>query len=210
MNRLLASFLFSLLYVASAWPQRPVSLFLEMYSYGYDTYAAWKISEGLPDSSGGARFAIELEKDTDQPNARAYVYVRGLEGQPVSFLTQGTGVSWEHRNDGYCGHTPVWAVGIIPKNSTVERYLVLRCNQAMQSMGSGEGWIKDSFSEAYIIERIQTQFGSLAPDVLEGKITYVAVLFYSPMSSVYLDNVRVNDRVWTSPFDARLYCPRGF
>jgi hypothetical protein len=185
-------------------------MFLEMYSYGYDTYAAWKMSEGLPDSSGSARFAIELEKDTDYPNAGAYVYVRGLEGQPVSFLTQGTGVSWEHRNDGYCGHTPVWAVGIVPKNSTVERYLVLRCNQAMQSMGSAEGWTKDLFSAADITGKIHTQFGSLAPDVLEGKITYVGVLFYTPFSSVYLDNLQVNDRLWTSPFNARLYCPRGF
>ncbi|MGH9557170.1 MAG: hypothetical protein ACRD2Y_15235 [Terriglobales bacterium] len=205
MKRLLVLLLFSTLCSAGTW----ANLYLQMYAYGYDTYAVWKVQAGLPDSSGGANFGLELAKETDQSNATPYVYVRGISGQPTSFLTEGTGLSWEHRNDGFCGPKLFWVVGIIPKNSTVQRYLILRCSFATQSTGSADGWTKDSFSAADITTSIHSQFGSLAPNVLEGKITYLQVVLYTPMSSIVLDNLRVNGWVWTSPFNER-YCPGIF
>jgi len=50
---------------------------------------------------------------------------------------------------------------------------------------------------------IFNQFGSVAEDVLEGKINDLFLFFNEPMSFVFIDNLRVNQTVWTSPMDDR-------
>jgi hypothetical protein len=77
--------------------------------FGQDSYAAWKAHEGLPDSKGKADHALYFQKMTTTPTFAAGVArVTGLEGQPLSAIT---GLSWEHRTDGWCGAgAPRWDI----------------------------------------------------------------------------------------------------
>jgi hypothetical protein len=199
MKRILATLVFCVLCSGSAVPQSS-DLSLVVSASG-NAYATWKSHEGLPDRFGSANFGLEMEKNTTEVSA-VYVTVLGVSGKPVSFLTEGTGLSFEHRNDGFCGHVPVWVVPITGKSGATHK-LAIRCYHSLESQGSAPGWTKHSFSASRIRELIFNQFGSVAEDVLEGKINDLFLFFNEPMSFVFIDNLRVNQTVWTSPMDDR-------
>src|SRR5919199_4865497 len=79
--------------------------------FGEHSYSAWKAHEGLPDSKGNDFQALYFQKMTSTAsNAAGVAVIKGFEGLPVSQLT---GLSWDHREDGHCGAgAPRWNVGL--------------------------------------------------------------------------------------------------
>jgi hypothetical protein len=106
--------------------------------------------------------------------------VNGIEGQAI------TGLSWEHRNDGHCGAgAPRWNV------YTNQNTYFLGCAAAAHSPGSEPGWTKDTF---------------VPPALAPGEtVTGLQIVFDEGTDQgqgfVYLDNIQVNDKTWTSPSD---------
>ena len=191
--------MFSMVCAAAASAQGPEFLYLDLQAYGEKTYITWKANEGLPDLTGGQNFALEMEKNTSADTI-AYAYVLGVWRRPVTFLTQGTGLSWERRAGTYCRYPPSFVVRIIGKSGAVH-WLLLRCFWAVQSAGSREGWVKETFSPSQITAQIISQNGADPEDALAGTIDVLALAFNAPMAEVLLDNIRVNNKVWSYPAD---------
>ena len=186
-----------------AWAQ---SITLRMLAYGAkNAYALWLIGEGLPDALGNARFAIEMEKKTPTTEGSAAYVSFVVQNFPVSALIQGTGLSWEHRSDGHCGsRSPRWFASI--RGASGASYsLALPCTSATRVPGSAYGWTKASFSAADINSALWQTLGSRTPDALAGQVRYLYVIFDTgPDQGVgfaVLDNIRVNQQVWTGPMD---------
>jgi hypothetical protein len=180
--------------------QAASGLKLHPNGFGQKSYAAWKAQEGLPDSNGNANHALYFQKQVPTPTFAAGVArITGLEGQPVSALT---GLSWEHRDDGHCGAgAPRW--NILVTDAASNQYVVfLGCMAAAHSPGSAPGWTRDS----YPLAAIQAQITAQTPATATGlTISGLAIVFDEGndvgQGYVFLDNITVNDQVWTSPAD---------
>ncbi|MCI0628237.1 MAG: hypothetical protein L0387_42395 [Acidobacteria bacterium] len=185
-----------------AWGQSLASLTLIPFSSGGKARAAWRANVGLPDSKGNTNFAMEFEKDvaTSEPgNGRAGFY--GAEGLPASFLTSGTGLAWERRNDGHCGYrSPRWYFSIRGASGAIYN-VYLSCAYAVHTPGSAAGWTKDTFHAANIEATIASRLGSSSVDALNGRLLYFYIMFDTGPAWVYLDNIQVNQKVWTGPLD---------
>ncbi len=174
--------------------------------FGEQSYAAWKAKEGLPDSSGKANHALYLQKMTETSTfAAAVAMIDGVEGMPVSALT---GLEWEHRNDGHCGAgAPRWNVGVTGSSGT-DYTLFLGCAAAVHSPGSGTNWTRDTYAGPAIVAVGGSNAG-LTPaqqaDAAAGTVRYLAIVFDEGTDQgqgyVYLDNIKVNNQVWTGPQD---------
>jgi hypothetical protein len=175
-------------------------LTLHPSGFGKQSYAAWKAQEGLPDSSGNAQQALYLQKGDADAFAGALAFIRGFEGRPVSDLTAPTSeLSWAHRDDGRCDTSPFWGVRIIGASGS--NYSIrLSCAGAVHTPESATppGWTRDSYAGAGIAAAIQAQGGA---DALQGTVADLAIVFLDGEGSVYLDNIRVNDQMWTSASD---------
>lgn len=186
---------FAMVGAASAQNSR---LTLHPSGFGQHARASWKAQEGLPDSSGNANQALYLQKFVPTATFSAAVaLIEGLEGQPASALT---GLSWEHRNDGHCGAgAPRWNVGI---TDGANNYTVfLGCAAAAHSPGSAPGWTRDSYPGPAIGAAIT----AVGANPATATIRYLAIVFDEGTDQgpgyVYLDNITVNDKVWTSAKD---------
>lgn len=204
MNRYFLLFPLVLLAASQGWAQN-LELYLDLDAYGQDTYAVWKVGEGLRDSKGSANFGLEFEKEVPQATpAAAFARVQNVYGRPLSFLTEGTGLFWERRNDGDCGWSPRWNIQVKGKSGSMY-WIQLVCRRARHSAGSSEGWTRDSFYAADIVTFVVNNFGSSAADVLEGSILQLYIPFNLGNDVghgfVYLDNIQVNERIWTGPQD---------
>jgi len=174
--------------------------------FGEKSQAAWKAKEGLPDSSGKANHALYLQKMTATSTFAAGVaIVDGVEGMPTSALT---GLEWEHRTDGWCGAgAPRWNVGVTGASGD-EYTLFLGCAAATHTPGSAANWIRDSYAGPAIVAVGGSNAGLTAAqqaDAAAGTIRSLAIIFdegtdFGP-GYVYLDNIKVNDHVWTGPQD---------
>lgn len=174
--------------------------------FGENSYAAWKAQEGQPDSKGGANMALYFQKLTSTATVAAGIaQITGFEGQPLSAVT---GLSWEHRIDGWCGAgAPRWTF-IVSDQSGDRGVIHLGCAAALHSAGSEAGWMRDSYAfpggiDASLIQPLSTTF-----DAATGvTISSLLIVFdegneYGPTSGfVYLDNITVNAKVFTSPAD---------
>src|SRR3954469_7884839 len=111
--------------------------------FGPNSFAAWRAHEGLPDSKGNADHALYFQKmTTTATNAAGVARITGLEGQPLSAIT---GLSWEHRTDGWCGAgAPRWDV-IVSDASGNRGVIFLGCAAAAHTPGSAPNWIRDSY-----------------------------------------------------------------
>lgn len=169
------------------------TLLLEPQGGGSGTYASWKAQEGEADDQGAANQALYLQSG----GATATVVVRGLEGFPVRALA---GLSWEHRKDGRCDATnPRWTVFIGTPEGRRFKPVRFGCATALHSPGSEPGWIRDTNPIAVIRARIRASAGAGA---LRGIVTRLEIDF-GPLADSYtfLDNVRVNQQVWTCAAD---------
>jgi len=178
-------------------------------SFGSGTEGAWQSKQGLPDSKGNARHALYLQKFTaTETVAAAYAVVDNLEGLAADELTD---LSWEHRNDGWCGAgAPRW--NIVVQGEPAEPYtLFLGCAAATHTFPH-PGWTKDSYTGDDILEigAANSGNGDNLADIQAGTIVALYILFdegttlnglpYGP-GFVYLDNITVNDKVFTGPMD---------
>lgn len=210
MKRLWLVLVFALTLAVAAGSAQPGGLQrlrLILSAYGIDTYVVWKAQEGLPDRIGSGNYALEFERGIPGPGkaAAAYAVVININRVPVSFLTRGSGLSWERRNDGDCvSHSPRWNLHI-KGSSGAEYWIRLFCTAADHSPGSAAAWTLDSFSGSRIEQEIWTVHGMNAPDVLSGTIMELYIVFaVGPdvgQGFVYLDNIGVNGTRWTSPLD---------
>lgn len=174
--------------------------------FGEKSYAAWKAQEGQPDSRGGANMALYFQKFTaTSTNAAGIAQITGFEGQSLSAVT---GLSWEHRIDGWCGAgAPRWTF-IVSDQSGDRGVIHLGCAAAFKSVGSAPGWVRDSYGFPGGVDESLIQPLSATFDAATGvTISSLFIVFdegneYGPTSGfVYLDNITVNDKVFTSPAD---------
>lgn len=178
-------------------------LTLHPNGFGEKSYAAWKAQEGLPDANGNANQALYFQKMTATETFSAGVaVVNGLEGQPASALT---GLSWERRNDGWCGAgAPRWNVGLT--DGTHNYTVFLGCSAAAHSPGSAPNWTRDSYPGPALAAQIAAQTGGASNLTITGLAIVFdegLTLYGLPLGPgfVFLDNITVNSTVWTSPAD---------
>jgi len=133
-------------------------------SHGTATIAAWKAQQGEQDDQGSAGQALLLEKDAFAGDNSAAAHVIGLEGLPVQVL----GLAFEYRaKDGICTITdPRWAL-FVQGRSGREYEISLGCKTAPASPGAEGGWIRRSFSQAFIRAEV---FRKGRDDALFGRI----------------------------------------
>ncbi|HJS43974.1 MAG TPA: hypothetical protein VJ755_10920 [Gemmatimonadales bacterium] len=170
--------------------------------FGEHSLAAWKAKEGLPDNHGKADHALYFQKFTETPTFAAGVaIVDGLEGLPATALTI---LSWEHRNDGWCGAgAPRWNIGLTDASGGFG-IAFLGCNAAAHIAGSAPDWTKDSWNVQAEIAAAIVLYGL---DAGTTTIRGLAIVFDEgtdvPANPgfVYLDNIIVNSTRWTSPAD---------
>jgi hypothetical protein len=169
-------------------------LWLFPASHGTGTIAAWRSQEGEADSQGSANQAILLEKDAPAPDTSAAAHLIGFEGQPVRVLS----LAFEYRaKDGVCGVTdPRWAIFVQGRSG--RRYEVnLGCKLAPASAGSQPGWIRRTFSRAFISAQVLRKGGS---DALTGQVSGLALVFDHAIGHVFVDNIHAQARIantWT-------------
>jgi hypothetical protein len=169
-------------------------LWLFPASHGTGTIAAWRSQEGEADSQGSANQAILLEKDAAAPDTSAAAHLIGFEGQPVRVLS----LAFEYRaKDGVCGVTdPRWAIFVQGRSG--RRYEVnLGCKLAPASAGSQPGWIRRTFSRAFISAQVLRKGGS---DALTGQVSGLALVFDHAIGHVFVDNIHAQARIantWT-------------
>ena len=166
--------------------------------FGEASFAAWRAQEGQPDTRGNADHALYFQKMTETATFAAGVaVVDGLEGLPASDLSI---LSWEHRNDGWCGAgAPRWNIGLTDANGTGTT-VFLGCSAANHSIGSV--WTLDTWDVQAAIQAAITA-GGLDPTT--ATISGLAIVFDEGTDVgpgfVFLDNITVNTTTWTSPSD---------
>jgi hypothetical protein len=191
--------------VTRAAPAANASAGLQLHpcGFGENAYAAWRAHEGQQDSRGNSDMALYFQKMTATTTEAAGVAeIKGFEGMPLSAIT---GLSWEHRVDGWCGAgAPRWTF-IVSDNSGDRGVIHLGCAAAAHSPGTQPfGWIKDSYPgvSPSLIQPLDETFNAL-----EARISSLLIIFdegneFGPTSGfVYLDNITVNGKVFTSPAD---------
>ena len=155
--------------------------------FGEHSYAAWKAKEGLPDALGGAEQALYFQKQTLTATVAAGVArITGFEGQSPAALGE---VAFWWREDGHCGAgAPRFNI-----TTTVVPITFIGC-AAMEPSGEttdsrGFKWERRSFDISQI----------------PGEITSISIVFDEGNDVgpgyVYLDNIQVGEKVWTSAAD---------
>ena len=174
--------------------------------FGQASYAAWKAHEGLPDSKGNADHGLYFQKmTTTETFAAGEARITGLEGQPLSAITN---LSWEHRTDGWCGAgAPRWDI-IVADESGDRGVIFLGCAAAVHTPGSAPGWIKDSYPAGTPIASLPaTGFTDDFNPSDDLTISELLIIFDEgtdvPANPgfVVLDNITVNNTVFTGPAD---------
>jgi hypothetical protein len=175
-------------------------LTLRASGVGEDSYAVWKRKKGLPDAQGKYKQALyfHYKPQTSAPTA-GVALIKGLNGERANILTN---LSWEHRDDGYCDSgSPRWSIGLSDHsdNYTVD----LGCAGATHTPDENNShWVRDSYTGSDIQTQIEEQTGQKLVDL---KIHSLAIVFDGGTDKsddfVYLDNIEVNDKQWTSASD---------
>jgi hypothetical protein len=163
-------------------------------SHGTDTIAAWRAQSGETDDQGLANQAVLLEKDSFAGDNSAAAHVIGLEEQPVRVVA----LAFEYRvKDGVCNTTdPRWAL-FVQGRSGREYEVNLGCKLAPASPGAEAGWIRRTFSRAFVSAEVFRKGGS---DAVAGQVSALALVFDRSIGHVYVDNIHAQARVgntWT-------------
>ena len=178
-------------------------LHLHPSGFGENSYAAWKAHEGQQDSRGEADMALYFQKMTaTTTNAAGVAEITGFEGMSLSAIT---GLSWERRAGGWCGAgAPRWTF-IVTDESGDRGVVHLGCAAALKSPGTQPfGWTRDSYPgvSPSLIQPLDETFNPA-----EATISALYIIFDEGTDIlvnpgyVYLDNITVNGKVFTSPAD---------
>lgn len=169
-------------------------LWLFPASHGAGTIAAWTAQTGETDNQGSANQAILLERDVAAPDTSAAAHLIGFEGQTVRVLV----LAYEYRaKGGVCTVTdPRWALFV--RGRSGRQYEVnLGCKVAPASPGAEPGWIRRTFSRAFISAEVLRKGGT---DALNGQVSGLALVFDHAIGHVFVDNIRAQARIantWT-------------
>jgi hypothetical protein len=163
--------------------------------FGLQSYAAWKAQQGETDDSGSKNQALYFQKDTLTANFAAGVAViDGFEGEDVSTVLP---LAFDYRLDGHCGAgAPRFNVRIQPADTTdpmLRQTLFVGCAAMVPGLpftdSQGRLWVRKTFA------------GPLIP----GTITSLSIVFDEGTDQgqgfVYLDNIQVGTKIWTSASD---------
>ena len=193
----------------SAAANASAGLTLHPSGFGEHSLAAWKAHEGEQDSRGNADHALYFQKFTATETVAAGVArIHGLEGQPLAAIQS---LSWEHRVDGWCGAgAPRWDI-IVADESGNRGVIFLGCAAAAHTDGQEPGWIKDTQPGAAGIAAAPVfgfgpDFDATGPFTISELLIVFdegTTLLGLPLGPgfVYLDNIEVNGKIWTSPAD---------
>lgn len=192
---------------AASFAQSASNLTLHPRGFGEKSLTAWRAKEGLPDSRGTANQALYFQKFTATSTYAAGVaLIQGASGIPISEIT---GLSWEHRNDGHCGAgAPRWTFYVQDAGGN-QGVVFLGCAAAAHTPGSAPNWTRDSYPGSAIAAAI-IPLGSNPVDASTATLASdLAIVFDEGTDQgvgyVYLDNITVErngtPRVFTSAAD---------
>jgi hypothetical protein len=170
--------------------QHPV---LHPSGFGIHAYSAWKAQQGLPDNSGAKNQALYFQKDTLTVNFAAGVaIIDGFEGMPTSAISR---LAFYYRSDGHCGAGAPRFNLRVEVAPGVRQTFFFGCNSGMFPL---EPPLTDTQGRVW---QHRSTVGLLPP----GTITSLAIVYDEgeefPPGFVYLDNIRVGTKVWTSASD---------
>jgi hypothetical protein len=173
-------------------PKHPV---LHPSGFGMHSYAAWKAQQGLQDSSGAKNQALYFQKDTLTANFAAGVAtIDGFEGTPASQLGE---LAFWYRKDGHCGAgAPRFNVRVEVAPGVPRQTIFFGCSAMAptETAVDSQGRLWERRSAVNLL--------TLLP---AGTITSLAIIYdegeeFAP-GFVYLDNVQVGSKIWTSAAD---------
>jgi hypothetical protein len=174
-------------------PKHPV---LHPSGFGMHSYAAWKAQQGLEDSSGAKNQALYFQKDTLTANFAAGVAtIDGFEGTSTRDLGE---LAFWYRKDGHCGAgAPRFNVRVDVGPGVPRQTIFFGCNSGMVPAG------ERTDSQNRVWERRTT--GNLLTLLPAGTITSLAIVYDEgeefPPGFVYLDDIQVGNKIWTSAAD---------
>ena len=154
--------------------------------FGPHSYAAWKGQEGEADSVGNGNHALYFQKDTSTTTVAAGVAVfENVEN--ANLAAGGLRLAFDVRDDGWCG-------GGAPRfNVTLDsspQPLFIGCQGMVEGPAAEPGWHNRSIT---------------LPDNTPGHVTGLAIVFDEGndvgSGHTWLDNIQVDDMVWTGPAD---------
>lgn len=178
--------------IAPAWGAGGGTSDLKLHPSGFGphSYAAWKAQQGETDSTGGADQALYFQKMTaTTTNAAGVAVVDGVAGMSPSDIGQ---LAFDYRTDGHCGAgAPRWNLTV--QNGGQKQTLFFGC-AAM----TPEGSTTDSQHRTW-------QRKSVNISNVPGTVVSLAIVFDEGNDVgpgfVYLDNIQVGSKVWTSAAD---------
>lgn len=196
MNRVLTSVVITFLTFLGLTSSAPAqssqdALKLHPNGFGEHSYSSWKGQQGLPDLTGTSNQALYFQKMTTTATFAAGVAViEGFEGMDASAITA---LAFDWRMDGHCGAgAPRFNIRIKPPAGPSYTYFV-----GCEGMVPGE-MKTDPAGRMWETRR------NVLP-LPPGTITALAIVFDEGddvgQGFVFLDNITVNSKVWTSAAD---------
>lgn len=164
------------------------TLTLHPSGFGEHSYSSWKGQEGEADSNGSKNEALYFQKMTSTAtNAAGVAVIKGFEGLPLASLST---LAFDWRLDGHCGAgAPRFNIRVDVMG--VRQTIFVGCQEMVPSNGAEIGWQRRTFAGP----------GPFAP----GTIVSLAIVYDEgiefPPGYIFLDNIQVNDHVWTSASD---------
>jgi hypothetical protein len=169
--------------------------------------AEWRKFQGEKDLQDDKYYALYLAKLQPTPaNAAAGADIEGVAGMtPAELLV----LAWDHRVGTYCGAgAPRWNI-YLHDNTTGKDYVTfLGCNAATHAPAGvspyprpGSVWIRDSWTAPTIQAEIALAATANGAVAATSVVTFLQIIFDEGPAFVYLDNIQVNQKIWTSPRD---------
>ena len=192
--------------VAATGSNASSGLQLHPDGFGEKSYAAWKAHEGIQDGSGNADQALYFQKMTaTETFAAGVARITGLDGQPLTALA---GLQWERRDDGWCGAgAPRWNISVTGPND-FSTTIFLGCAAAVHTPdATNPDWTIDTFPGLGAAVAAALPAGANAAGFAISGLSIVfdegTTQFGLPLGPgfVFLDNIQVNDKIWTSAAD---------
>jgi len=174
--------------MAPAWGAGNSGLKLHPDGFGPHTYSSWKAGEGETDSTGGSSQALYLAKMTLTATGSAAVAVfDGIAGMTASEVGQ---LAFDWRTDGHCG------AGAPRFNITFENMptVFVGC----QGM-TDEGQHQDAQGRTW--DRRSIDLSTFGDATIQSLIIVFDEGTDQGQGFVYLDNIQVGNKIWTSAAD---------
>ena len=174
--------------------------------------AEWRAYQGEQDLQDNKYYALYLAKlQPTTANASAGAEVRGVAGMtPAELLV----LAWDHRVGTYCGAgAPRWNIYLHDNTTNKDYVTFLGCAAAPKGPGipgvspyprpTGSVWLRDSYTAPAIQAAIALAATANGAIFATSVVTGLEIVFDEGPAFVYLDNIQVNQKIWSSPRDNR-------